>query len=410
MSDPGLRALSASGVFVLLAIAWLASRDRRRIRWNTIFWAMTIQGMLAILLLRTAFGRAFFIAANDAVNGFVAYTDEGVRFVFGALAATGFSFVVNVLPVIVFMGALFSVLYHLRIVQPVVSILARGLSRSLGVSGAESLSAVANVFLGMVEAPLLVRPYLAAMTRSELFCVMTTGMAGIAGSVLVAYVQMLGGGDFAGHLVISSLLTAPGGIAIAKLMEPETEEPETGTVGHTTVAPATLNIVDAAATGAIDGLRVAAFVGATLVAFVAGVAMLNDGLSWLGGFAGIEGLTLQRVLGTLLAPVAFVMGVSWQDAPQIGALLGVKTVLNEFLAYQQLGELIRAGTITPRSAIIASYALCGFANFGSLAILIGGLGGMAPTRRADVARLGLRSILAGSLATFVVACLAGVLL
>ncbi len=409
MTDPALRATSLAGVFVLLAVAWLTSRDRAAVRWRTIGLAMGIQLVLAVLLLRSAFGRVFFVAANDAVNGFIAYTDEGVRFVFGALAATGFSFVVNVLPVIVFMGALFSVLYHLRLVQPVVALLARALSRSLGVSGAESLSAVANVFLGMVEAPLLVRPYLAAMTSSELFCVMTTGMAGIAGSVLVAYVQMLGGGDFAGHLVISSLLTAPGGIAIAKLMEPETREPETGRIGRSMVEPVTLNVVDAAATGAIEGLRVAAFVGATLVAFVAGVAMLNDGLAWLGGLAGLEGLTLQRALGVLLAPVAFVMGIAWQDATQVGALLGVKTVLNEFLAYQQLGELIRTQAISPRSAVIASYALCGFANFGSLAILIGGLGGMAPTRRADVARLGLRSILAGSLATFVVACLAGVL-
>lgn len=410
MSDLGARAISAVGLVAMLAIAWACSSDRRRVPWRLVGSALAIQIGLAVLLLRTAPGRTFFVAANDAVNAFIAYTDDGVRFVFGALASTGFSFVVNVLPIIVFMGSLFSVLYHLRIVQPVVALLARGLARTLRISGAESLSAVANVFLGMVEAPLLVRPYLRSMTRSELFCVMVTGMAGIAGSVLVAYVQMLGGGDFAGHLVVSSLLTAPAGILVAKIMLPETGTPETGAAGHTAVEPTTLNVIDAAATGAIDGLRVAAYVGATLVAFVAGVAMLNDGLTAAGGWVGIEGLTLQRALGTLLAPMAWLMGIPWEDAPKIGALLGVKTVLNEFLAYQGLGELVRGGEIGARSAVIASYALCGFANFGSLAILLGGIGGMAPERRADVASLGLRSILAGSLATWTVACLAGVLL
>ena len=410
MSDLGARAVSALGLVAMLGIAWACSSDRRRVPWRLVGSALAMQVGLAVLLLRTDPGRAFFVAANDAVNAFIAYTDAGVRFVFGALAEGGFSFVVNVLPIIVFMGSLFSVLYHVRIVQPVVALLARALARTLRISGAESLSAVANVFLGMVEAPLLVRPYLRAMTQSELFCVMVTGMAGIAGSVLVAYVQMLGGGDFAGHLVVSSLLTAPAGILVAKIMLPETGKPETGPGGHGVVEPTTLNVIDAAATGAIDGLKVAAYVGATLVAFVAGVAMLNDGIAAAGSWVGIEGLTLQRVLGAGLAPVAWLMGIPWEDAPKIGALLGVKTVLNEFLAYQGLGELVRAGEIGPRSAVIASYALCGFANFGSLAILLGGIGGMAPERRADVARLGLRSILAGSLATWTVACLAGVLL
>ncbi len=404
------RATSALGFAAMVAIAWLASADRWRVPWRTVASCTAIQIVLAVVLLRTGFGRGFFVAANDAVNRFIAYTDAGVRFVFGALAETGFSFVVNVLPIIVFMGSLFAVLYHLRIVQPVVALLARALARTLGISGAESLSAVANVFLGMVESPLLVRPYLVGMTRSELFCVMTTGMAGIAGSVLIAYVQMLGGGDFAGHLVISSLLTAPAGILMAKVMVPETGVPETGAGGHSTVEPTSLNVIDAAATGAVDGLRVAAYVGATLVAFVAGVAMLNDGLSFAGGLVGIEGLTLQRILGVCLAPVAWLLGIPWAEATQVGALLGVKTVLNEFLAYRELGDLIKAGALSPRSAVIAAYALCGFANFGSLGILLGGLGGMAPERRGDVAELGMRSILAGSLATFMTACLAGMLL
>jgi CNT family concentrative nucleoside transporter len=397
MDDLGARAVSALGLVVMVGIAWACSADRRRVAWRSVGYALALQLLLALVLLRTAVGRRFFLAANDAVNAFLAYTDAGVKFV------------VNVLPIIVFMGSLFSVLYHLRVVQPVVTFLARLLARTLRISGAESLSAVANVFLGMVESPLLVRPYLAGMTRSELFCVMVTGMAGIAGSVLVAYVQMLGGGDFAGHLVVSSLLTAPGGILIAKVMVPETAQPETGAGGDASVEPTTLNVIDAAATGAIDGLRIAAYVGATLVAFVALVAMLNDGLGVAGGWLGIEGLTLERILGTLLAPLAWMMGIPWADAPAIGALLGVKTVLNEFLAYQGLGGLVARGEIGARSAVIASYALCGFANFGSLAILLGGLGGMAPGRRAEVAKLGLRAILGGSLATFMVACIAGVL-
>ena len=410
MNDLAARAISATGMMTMVAIAWTASNDRKRVPWRIIFYGTAIQFGLALLMLRTEPGRRFFVAANDAVNGFIGYTDAGVRFVFGALVGTGFSFVINVLPIIVFMGSLFAVFYHIGVIQPVVALLAQALARSLGISGAESLSAVANIFLGMVEAPLLIRPYLAAMTESELFCVMTTGMAGIAGSVLVAYVQMLGGGDFAGHLVISSILTAPAGILIAKVMVPESGVPETGASGHTIVEPTSLNLIDAAATGAADGMRVAAYVGATLLAFVAAIAMLNDGLAALGGLVGIEGLTLQRVLGLVMAPIAWLMGIPWSEATQVGGLLGVKTVLNEFLAYQQLGELIKAGALSHRSAVIASYALCGFANFGSLAILLGGLGGMAPTRRGDVARLGLRSILAGSLATFMTACIAGVLL
>jgi len=410
VSDLAGRAVSALGLVAMMAVAWACSTDRRRVPWRTVIWGLAIQLALAALLLKTEVGARFFGGANDAVNAVIGYTDAGVRFVFGALVDTGFSFVVNVLPTIVFLGSVFSVLYHLGLVQRVVDLLARALASRMGTSGAESLSAVANIFLGMVEAPLLIRPYLAGMTRSELFCVMTTGMAGIAGSVLVAYVQMLGGGDFAGHLVTASFLSAPAGILIAKLMLPETEEPATAVAGRAALERSSLNLIDAAALGAIEGLKLAAYVGAMLVAFVAGVAALNDGLAHAGALVGLPGLSLQGVLGVVLAPVAWLMGIPWQDAPRIGGLLGIKTVLNEFLAYRELGELIRQGAVGHRTAVIASYALCGFANFGSLAILIGGLGGMAPSRRADVAALGLRSILAGSLASFMTACVAGILL
>lgn len=410
MSDLGLRATSALGLLVMIAIAWLCSADRRRIPWRTVAAGSAIQIALGLLLLRTDPGRAFFVGMNDAVAAFLGYTQAGVRFVFGALADVGFSFVVNVLPVVIFMGAIFSILHHLRLVEPVVRFLGRALATTMATSGAESLSAVANIFLGMVEAPLLVKPYLERMTESELFCVMTVGMATIAGSVLLVYVQMLGGGDYAGHLVTASLLSAPAGILIAKVMVPEREEPVTGHGLHAEVARPGRNVIDAAALGAMDGMRLVAYVGAMLLAFVSLIAMLNDGLSVAGRLVGIEGLTLQQLLGWALAPLAWVMGVPWQDAVPVGSLLGVKTVLNEFIAYDGLGELIRDGAIAPRSAVIASYALCGFANFGSLAILLGGMGGMAPSRRADIARLGLRSIVSGSLASFMTGCIAGLLL
>ena len=410
MSDLGLRATSALGLLVMIAIAWLFSADRRRIPWRTVAAGSAIQIALGLLLLRTDPGRAFFVGMNDAVAAFLGYTQAGVRFVFGALADVGFSFVVNVLPVVIFMGAIFSILHHLRLVEPVVRFLGRALATTMATSGAESLSAVANIFLGMVEAPLLVKPYLERMTESELFCVMTVGMATIAGSVLLVYVQMLGGGDYAGHLVTASLLSAPAGILIAKVMVPEREEPVTGHGLHAEVARPGRNVIDAAALGAMDGMRLVAYVGALLLAFVSLIAMLHDGLSVAGRLVGIEGLTLQQLLGWALAPLAWVMGVPWQDAVPVGSLLGVKTVLNEFIAYDGLGELIRDGAIAPRSAVIASYALCGFANFGSLAILLGGMGGMAPSRRAATARLGLRSIVSGSLASFMTGCIAGLLL
>jgi CNT family concentrative nucleoside transporter len=264
--------------------------------------------------------------------------------------------------------------------------------------------------MGMVESALVVRPYLQRMTRSELFALMTLGMSTVAGSVLLAYVGMLGGAEYAGHLVTASLLSAPAGLLVAKVMVPETETPETAEGGHAGIERNEVNVIDAAAAGALSGLRLAAYVGALLVAFVALIALLNDGLGWVGSWFGLADLSFQQILGFALAPVALLMGVPWSDAVDVGSMLGVKTVLNEFLAYQELGIAIADGRIAPRSAVIASYALCGFANFGSLAILLGGIGGMAPQRRSEVAQMGLRSILSGSLATFMTACIAGVLL
>jgi CNT family concentrative nucleoside transporter len=308
------------------------------------------------------------------------------------------------------MGSFFAVLYHLGLVQRVVDALAWVLARTMRLSGAESLAAVANVFVGMIESSLVVRPYLPRMTRSELFSLMTLGMATVAGSVLLSYVSLLGGGDFAGHLLTASLLSAPAGLLIAKVMVPESETPETSGGGRAVIEVESVNVVDAAATGALNGLRLAAYVGTMLVAFVALIAFSNDVITVVGDWLGFPDLTLQRILGFLLAPLAWLMGVPWQDAPTVGALLGMKTILNEFIAYQELGAAIAAGTISPRAARIASYALCGFANFGSLAILLGGIGGIAPGRRAEVAELGLRCIVGGTLATMMTGCVAGMLL
>jgi CNT family concentrative nucleoside transporter len=409
MNEVGLRVLSTCGLLVMIALAWVFSVDRRRMPWRIILWGLGIQFCLALLLLKTVVGRGFFAAVNHAVAGIVAYSDVGARFVFGPLFEGGFSIVAHVLPIIIFLGSLFSVLHHLGVVQRVVDVVALGLSRTLGTSGAESVAAVANVFVGMVEAPLLVRPYIERMTRSELFTVMTTGMATVAGSVLVAYVRLLGG-EFAGHLVIASFLSAPAGVLIAKVMVPETEQPATRAGSQVRVQREATNVIEAASLGAMGGLRLAGYVGAMLIAFVAGIALINGGLGAVAGWLGQENWTLQRGLGMLFAPLAWLMGIPWSEASTVGSLLGVKTVLNEFLAYAELAPLIEQGNLSGRSAVIASYALCGFANFGSLAILLGGIGGMAPSRRSDVARFGLRSILAGTLATLMTGCVAGILL
>jgi len=410
VTDAGARLVSVLGFAAMIGVAWAFSTDRQRVPWRTVIAGSLLQLGLGILLLKTPVGDLFFAAMRTVVDSFIGYTMEGVRFVFGALVDTGFSIVVNVLPIIVFSGSFFGVLYHLGILQRLVNALAVVLSRVMRTSGAESLCAVANLFVGMTEAALVIRPYLERMTRSELFMLMTVGMSTVAGSVMLAYVGILGGGNYAGHLATASLLSLPAGILLAKVMVPESELPETLQGGHAEIERTTVNVIDAAAEGAIAGLRLAGYVGALLIAFVAMIALVNDVIGSVGGWLGAPDLTLQALFGVVLAPVAWLMGVPWQDASQVGSLLGVKTVLNEFLAYQELARLTEAGLLSGRSAMIASYALCGFANFGSLAILLGGIGSLAPSRRSEIAHLGLRSILSGSLATFMTACVAGLLL
>jgi CNT family concentrative nucleoside transporter len=412
------------GIAALLGIAFAASVDRRRaFNPRILLWGFGLQIAVALFAMRTAVGGRLFLAANDLANDFLSFADAGIRFVFGdwpafalvqtplagggvKTVAVGFVLAVKVLPVIIFMASLMAVLYHLGIMQRVVALLARGLSRSMRISGAEALSTVGDIFLGMTEAPLLIRPYVARMTESELFAVMCAGMATIAGSVFLAYVAM---GVSAGYLVTASFMSAPAAVMFAKIMVPETGVPETsglaGTAARVDVPRLDVNLIDAAARGAGEGLQLALNVGGMLIAFVALVSMLDRGVGWMGSFAGHPELSLGRLLGLPLTPLAYLMGVPWKEAPLVGSLLGTKTVLNEFIAYQALTT--HAAELSPRSIRIASFALCGFANFGSLAVVLGGLGGMVPERRKDLARLGMKSILAGSLATFLTGTIAG---
>jgi CNT family concentrative nucleoside transporter len=410
MTDPALRIISFLGFFGMIGIAWLFSSDRKKVPWRVVGWGIGLQFGLALLLLRTDLGDAFFSAINVLVDRLIFYTEAGSRFVFGALVETGFSFALNVLPVIIFMGSLIAVLYHVGVLQRVVNLLAWILSRTMRVSGAEALAAAANVVVGMVESTLVIKPYLPRMTRSELFSLMTLGMATVSGSVLIIYAQILGGAEYAGHLVIASLLSAPAGLLIAKIMMPETGVPETAEGADAWHERESNSVIDAAASGAINGLKLAAYIGGLLIAFYALIAMANDILGFAGGFVGYPELSFQGVLGFIMTPFALAMGIPFEDANTVGGLLGTKTILNEFVAYAQLGDLVKQDALQKRSVVIASYALCGFANFGSLAIMLGGIEGIAPERRGQVAELGLRSILSGSLTTFMTACIAGMLL
>jgi CNT family concentrative nucleoside transporter len=410
MSEIGLRAMSGLGFVVLLGIAWLTSSDRSAIDLRTIATGIALQIGLAVLLLATPIGELFFSFVEVPVAILIETTQSGVQFVFGPLATVGNSFALGVLPVIVFMGSLFSIFYYLGWIQPLVHGLARILSRTMRLSGAEALAAIANVFVGLIESGVVIRPYLANMTRSELFTFMTLGMSTIAGSVLLAYVTILGGGPFAGHLVVASLISAPAGLVVAKVMIPETEIPETSGDAPELVESTAINLIDAAAEGGLVGMRLALNIGALLIAFVALVTLVNVIVGGIGGLFGAPELTLQAILGFLLAPLAALMGIPWVEAREVGSLIGIKTIVNEFVAYQALADAIAEGVISERSAIIASYALCGFANFGSLAILLGGIQGIAPERRPEAAELGLRSILGGTLATCMTGCMAGMII
>jgi CNT family concentrative nucleoside transporter len=397
------------GIPALLLIAFIFCKDRKRISYKTILGGIGLQFFFAVIVLRTRIGHEIFYWVGRGAEKLIGFTEAGSSFLFGDLMTVpkyGFILAFQVLPVIVFFSSLSAILYYFGILQWVVRLMAHIFTRTLGLSGAESLSVAANVFVGMVEAPILVRPYIAKMTESELFCVMSAGMATIAGSVMAAYIGILQPHfpQVAGHILSASLMSAPAAVVIAKIMIPESETPLTAGKVQVSQEKQDVNFIDAAARGAIDGVHLAISVAAVLIAFIALVAMVNS-------LFGLFGTSFETVLGWLFAPIAFMMGIPWKEAVQVGSLLGQKTVLNEFVAYLNMakglasGELILSG----RSITIATYALCGFANFGSLGIMIAGISGMAPGRRHDLARLGIRSIISGSLAAFLTATIAGIL-
>ena len=422
------------GLAMLVAIAFLFSNNKRAVNWKLVATGIALQIVFATLVLKLPFGREVF---NGIATGFVKLLDfvrVGSEFIFGGfmdVSKFGFVFAVQVLPTIIFFASLTGVLYHIGVMQQIVRGMAWVITKVMNVSGAETTSVCASVFIGQTEAPLTIKPYIERMTQSELMTVMIGGMAHIAGSVMAAYVGLLGGNDdaqrvfFATHLLTASIMAAPATLMLAKILVPETEEPLTRGTVKLEVEKTTANIIDAAATGAADGLRLALNVGAMLLAFIALVALLNAPFEWLGAYtwggdptASLNGwlsaqaghpvsLSLQTLFGWILAPLAWLIGVPWQDAPLVGSFIGEKVVINEFVAYVDMSKHL--GQLSRESQLIATYALCGFANFSSIAIQIGGIGGLAPNRRADLARLGLRAVLGGSIATFMTATIAGVL-
>jgi CNT family concentrative nucleoside transporter len=410
-----------SGLLVLPAIAWVLSERRRSVRPREILMGLAVQLLLALALLRVPAAADALALLNQGVLALQEATLAGTSFVFGYLggadppfamaeqAESGSTFILafRALPLILVMSALSALLFHWRILPVVVAGLSRALQRTLRVGGALGLGAGANVFVGMVEAPLLVRPYLARMTRAELFALMTCGMATIAGTMLVLYATLLGPviPDALGHILTASLISAPAAIMIARIMVPETAGPTAGTLTDLGRASGAM---DAITRGTIDGLNLLAQVIAMLVVLVALVALVNQALGILPPIAG-EALTLERMLGWLMAPVVWLMGVPWSEAFTAGALMGTKTVLNELIAYVELASLPEPA-LSERSRIIMTYAICGFANFGSLGIMVGGLGAMVPERRSEIVGLGMRSIVAGTLATCLTGTVAGLVL
>lgn len=412
--------ISFLGTFVLIGIAVALSSNRKAINWKTVGMGTLLQFIFAVVVLWAPPGRAFFSFMNDAIVKLLSFQEEGGKFVFNALAIApwkegtmGFFFAFQVLTTIIFFSSLMSILYYLGVLQVVVLFFARVMAKMMGTSGAESLSASANIFVGQTEAPLLIKPYVEAMTDSELLTVMVGGMATVAGGVMAAYVGMLQPyfPDIAGHLLAASVMSAPAALVMAKILVPETGKPKTLGVVKLEYEDPSLNIIEAAANGATTGLHLALNVGTMLVAFMALMAMANWMVSASAGLLGFNGLTLETLLGWAFAPVAWVMGVPWADCRQIGFLMGEKTVLNEFVAYTHMAEFIKnnPGVLQERSVIIATYALCGFSNFLSIGIQIGGIGVIAPSRRQDLARLGIKALIGGTLACFMTATLAGIL-
>lgn len=409
------------GLAVLISVAFAFSPNKKSIDWTQVAAGIGLQVVFAIIVILVPGGREFFSAISRVFVKTIDFAMSGAQFIFGDLAVStnfGFIFAFQVLPTIIFFASLMAVLYHIGLMQKIVQGMAWVMLKVLRISGSESLSVAANVFIGQTEAPLVVRPYIAKMTESELFTMMVGGMATIAGAVLAAYIAMLGGADeaqrlfYARHLLAASVMAAPATIVIAKLLRPETEESLTKGTVHLEVEKTATNVIEAAANGAADGVKLALNVGGMLLAFIALISMINFPLAWLGQVTGIEALidqplSLSVILGYLLSPLAWIIGIPWSEAVLVGGLIGEKIVINEFVAYLHLGQI--KDTLSQHSILISTYALCGFANFSSIAIQLGGIGGLAPNRRPDIARLGLRAVLGGTLATMMTATIAGVL-
>ncbi|ATD04831.1 MULTISPECIES: NupC/NupG family nucleoside CNT transporter [Pseudoalteromonas] len=397
--------MSLVGMLVLLGIAFAASTDRKAIKLRTVGIAFLMQVIIGGFVLFFEAGKNVLASMSRAVSSVIGYANDGIGFLFGPLASQdtlGFIFAIQVLPVIVFFSALVAVLYHLGIMDWIIKILGGGLQKLLKTSRTESLSATANIFVGQTEAPLIVKPFIATMTKSELFAVMVGGLATVAGSVMAGYVII--GVDLK-YLIAASFMAAPGGFLMAKMIVPETETPKDDLADIDLGDDKPVNVIDAAASGAANGMHLALNVGAMLLAFVALIALLNGLLGGIGGLFDYPTLTLQEILGYLFAPVAWLLGVPWNEAIIAGSFIGQKLVVNEFVAY--LDFINYRDTLSAHTQAIVTFALCGFANLSSIAILLGGLGGMAPSRRKDIARLGLRAVLAGSMANLMSAAIAG---
>jgi CNT family concentrative nucleoside transporter len=399
------------GLAVILAAAWLFSTHKRAIKLSILGWGISLQFAFALLVLKTDFGKVF-QAIGAGVNNMLGYVQAGTSFMFGPLGVPdgpfGVIFAFQVLSIIIFIASFFAILYHLGVMQWVVKGMAIVMQKVMGVSGAESLNVAASIFMGQTEAPLTIKPFLEGLTESELFTIMTSGMAHVSGSVMAAYVMVAHVSIT--HLLTAVIMTAPATIMLAKIFVPETGKPATAGRVDIKVEKTAVNVIDAAAQGAHDGLFLALNVGGMLIAFLALIAMLNGILGWVHTLPAMGWLpgSLQGIFGVVFAPVAWIMGVAWKDCSAIGNLLGTRLVTNEFVAFVDLGKM--KGALDPKSFTIATYALCGFANFSSIAIQIGGIGGLAPSRKSDLARLGLRAVAAGTMANFMSACIAGMIL
>ncbi len=400
------RAISFLGICVFIGICYAMSVNRQAVRWRTVAWGLGLEFILAIVILKTSWGLNIFKSLGNIVGNFLAFSDVGAKFVFGENFKDHL-FAFQILPTIIFFSSFISILYYYGILQRVVNALAWLMMKTMKTSGSESLSCAGNIFLGPTEAALMVKPYLANMTKSELHAVMTGGFATIAGGVLGAYLSF---GIPPEHLIAAFFMTSPVALIVSKIMYPETEVSETTEKVNIDIKSNYVNVLDAATSGAIDGVKLAVNVGVIIIAFLSLLAAVNASLSWLGNLAGYPQLSLEGMLSLIMFPVAWLMGIPWADCGQVGALLGKKTILNEFIAYLDLGELIKKQEISQRSAIITTYALCNFANIGSIGITIGGMTGIAPNRQQDLARMGLRTMIGGLLAGFITAGIAGILI